>query len=280
MDIWLEGLFILYVCLIYKYESKRKQLQARTGSTYKEPSMKVFIKYCCFLLLSILICAIGIGIGGEDYEDSVYDGEVYQLSSPPNVTWNYPKIDADYKPLPQTLTANGKNRIVLMWILVIIELFMYYICDLATDMHDRLTVDADHLIERNELWAILIIGESVISLVTTERPEVTTFSFISLMGGESGVDQAAAAADWDGGSASSFYASLILSMTLVSSMIYLFMHSQPREHHSEFPFDVHAFNVPGYGTVPPAFISIEDLDDGGAMPISVPLGSVSKLPHV
>jgi len=231
-------LVILYAALIYKYETKRKQLAATTKKAQPEPSMKVFIKYCCFLSLSIIICAIGIGIGGDDYEKEMYDGEVYQLTSSANITWKYPKIDANFKPLSKTLTTEGSTRLSLLWILVAIEVLMYYICDLVTDIHDRLTVDADHLIERNELWAILIIGESVISLVTTERPEVTTTSFLS-------AKNETELGNGDGGLAGSFYASLILSMTLVSSMIYLFMHSQPREHHSEFPFDVHAFNVPG-----------------------------------
>jgi hypothetical protein len=107
-----------------------------------------------------------------------------------------------------------------------------------TSQRDRLTLNADHLIERNELWAILIIGESVISLVTTKRPDVTQTNF---MGGQDddGVDDTG-----DGGDSFAFYGSLVLSMMLVSLMIYLFMQTQPREHTSEFPFDVHAFNVP------------------------------------
>lgn len=228
-------LLILYTALIAKYDKANGASADGHGA-----SINVFKKYRIFFLVSIAICAIGIGLGGKDYEDSTYDGEVYQIPGREDVNWTYPKVDSNYVPLSKMLTKNGQARLTMMWILVTIEIFMYYICDWLTNPHELLSLDADHLIERNELWAILIIGESIISLVTTKRPEVTSFQFMDVANTIS-----ADAVDGDGGSASRFYLSLLLSMTLVSLMIFLFMASLPIKHESEFPFDVHAFNVPG-----------------------------------
>eukprot|EP00039_Didymoeca_costata_P003553 m.68356 g.68356 ORF g.68356 m.68356 type:complete len:830 (-) comp11961_c0_seq1:158-2647(-) len=120
--------------------------------------------------------------------------------------------------LPDT-EAMDVARVFLLLFATCVELVMYPVCDLITDATKRLPVCADHLIERTELWAILVVGESIISLVTTERcsPNI------------------------DG---TRYYRTLVAALILVMLTIRLFTSSQPK-HSGEFSLDVHAFNIPG-----------------------------------
>lgn len=99
-----------------------------------------------------------------------------------------------------------------------IELFMYPIAILGTKASDLLPIDVHHNIERAELWAILVLGESMLSLVH-------------------GAEQYYMYADRD------YYLNTVFAFSINFMLLKLFVVSQPeaQDHHGhKATLDCHA----------------------------------------
>lgn len=104
-------------------------------------------------------------------------------------------------------------RSALMLIALVVELVMYPAGVVWVSKEFVLdSINVGHHLERTELWAILILGESIISLVTAEDfvPDVN------------------------------FFGTVVVAFTITFLMMWLFIWSQPL-HHSGF--DTHAYDL-------------------------------------
>eukprot|EP00045_Choanoeca_perplexa_P016773 m.230725 g.230725 ORF g.230725 m.230725 type:complete len:955 (-) comp17355_c0_seq1:2691-5555(-) len=68
-------------------------------------------------------------------------------------------------------TAADNTRVSrIMWLLtLVLELSMYPLSLVSTPHEFQLTVNTAHLLERNQLWVILILGESIISIASAQH---------------------------------------------------------------------------------------------------------------
>eukprot|EP00041_Stephanoeca_diplocostata_P019520 m.422178 g.422178 ORF g.422178 m.422178 type:complete len:852 (-) comp21327_c0_seq1:259-2814(-) len=110
--------------------------------------------------------------------------------------------------------AEADSREFLWTAAVLVEMIMYPLTSYLTPEEDQLPIDMDHNIERNELWIVIVIGESMLSLVTTPRDLSA-----------SGVD---------------FYFTMALAIGIVIELMRIYEQSQP-EH--EIGFDQHANDI-------------------------------------
>jgi hypothetical protein len=117
-------LLLLYSGLMYKYETCRN----------------VFMKYCGFLAVSVVLCVVGLGIGGADYEEE-YPADFRFTPDPshPEDSYDYPKLGPDWHPIEKELTAEGQIRLILLWTLVIMEICMYVAFPLNPNSNPTLT---------------------------------------------------------------------------------------------------------------------------------------------
>ena len=104
-------------------------------------------------------------------------------------------------------------------IVVCMEIAMYAMALILTPIELRLPIDVSHNIERAELWAILVIGETMISLVH-------------------GAEEKYVYADWG------YFLNAILCFCINYMLLEIYLRSQPPEEHNGKPeMDSHAMDI-------------------------------------
>jgi len=81
--------------------------------------------------------------------------------------------------LVATVAENEAVRVGFWIAALVIELLMYPVA-LMTPHEYQLTVNTAHLLERNQLWVILILGESIISLASADHTRTIQYYIVVL----------------------------------------------------------------------------------------------------
>lgn len=81
--------------------------------------------------------------------------------------------------LVATVTATREAGLIIWLIATLLELLMYPIALLTPHEH-RLTLNTSHLLERNQLWIILVLGESIISISTSQLTNEVEYYIVIL----------------------------------------------------------------------------------------------------
>ena len=108
------------------------------------------------------------------------------------------------------------TALALSIVAVVVELLTYMAPVVFTSKEERPPIDVEHQIERSELWCILVLGESMLSIVTTVVPSANQ----QLAHGTYGI--------------------AICSFTVVYVLMKVYMASQPHAHSG---LDTHAHDL-------------------------------------